>query len=193
MIKVKRALLLAAALTMVAAGCGSDDDDTTDTTAAVDAADDAATDDTTTESTEATDDAATDETTESTEAAEEEADAAPAEAGDLALATTDLGDILVDVDGNTVYLYTPDEQGESTCYDACEEAWPVVGEVTVVGDGLDESLLGTTTRTDGVVQATYNSWPLYYFANDTAPGDTAGQGVSDVWYVVDATGAAISS
>lgn len=107
---------------------------------------------------------------------------------DLRLASTDLGEILVDADGNTVYLFVPDDQGEPTCYDACEETWPVVGELDTVGEGVDADLLGTVERTDGDVQATYNDWPLYSFANDAAPGDINGQGVNDVWYVVDADG-----
>lgn len=109
----------------------------------------------------------------------------------IALASSDLGEIIVDSDGNTLYLFVPDAQGDSTCYDECEANWPVVAEVTDVGDGLDASLLGTTERTNGDVQATYNGWPLYYFANDPAVGDTNGQGLNDVWYVLDATGTAI--
>ncbi|MDH3294893.1 MAG: hypothetical protein OER95_11300 [Acidimicrobiia bacterium] len=113
------------------------------------------------------------------------------DSADLQLSSTDLGDILVDSEGNTLYLFTPDSQGESTCYDQCEANWPVVTEMSTVGDGLDAGLLGTTERTDGVVQATYNDWPLYYFAADAAPGDTAGQGVNDVWWVMDAAGNAV--
>ena len=85
----------------------------------------------------------------------------------------------------------PDAQGDSTCYDQCEANWPIVGELSTVGDGLDASLLGTTERTTGDVQATYNGWPLYYFLNDAGPGETNGQGVNDVWYVIDAAGNAI--
>ena len=115
-----------------------------------------------------------------------------AEAADLQLSSTDLGDVLTDADGNTVYLFAPDNQGDSTCYDACEASWPVVGELSTVGDGLDASLLGTTERTTGDTQATYNGWPLYYFANDGAPGDTNGQGANDVWWVLDAQGNAVA-
>lgn len=113
--------------------------------------------------------------------------AAGADAG-LQLTTTDLGEILVDDGGFTVYLFTPDDRGDSTCYDECEANWPVVAEVTSVGEGLDESLLGTTTRTNGDVQATYNDWPLYYFAGDAAAGDVNGQSLNSVWWVVDAAG-----
>lgn len=111
----------------------------------------------------------------------------------IALATSDLGEIIVDEAGSTLYLFVPDAQGESTCYDECEATWPILPEVDSVGAGLDESLLGTTTRTNGDVQATYNGWPLYYFAGDAAPGDVNGQGINDVWWVVDATGAAVGS
>lgn len=111
----------------------------------------------------------------------------------IALATTDLGDHIVDGAGNTLYLFVPDGQGDSVCYDECEANWPVVGPIVAVGDGLDASLLGTIERTTGDVQATYNSWPLYYFIADAAPGETNGQGVNDVWYVVDPSGEAIAN
>jgi predicted lipoprotein with Yx(FWY)xxD motif len=118
--------------------------------------------------------------------------AAPAPSGtDVTVASSDLGEILVDGDGNTLYLFMPDAQGESTCYDQCEAAWPpLTGEVSA-GDGVDEALLGSAPRTDGSTQVTYNGWPLYYFAADGAPGDTNGQGVNDVWFVVDGAGEAV--
>lgn len=61
------------------------------------------------------------------------------------------------------------------------------------GEGADQSLLGTITRTDGSTQVTYNGWPLYFWAEDSAPGDTTGQGVNDVWWVVDAAGDAVGA
>ena len=109
------------------------------------------------------------------------------------LASSGLGDILVDADGNTLYLFVPDGQGESVCYDDCATAWPPLTVEGVAGDGVDDGLLGTTERTDGTEQVTYNGWPLYYFANDAATGDTNGQGLNDVWYVVDADGNAITN
>jgi predicted lipoprotein with Yx(FWY)xxD motif len=92
-----------------------------------------------------------------------------------------------------LYLFTPDNQGEPTCYDTCADNWPALEGAALAGDGVDESLLGTTTRTDGSIQATYNGWPLYYFAGDPAAGDTNGQGLNDVWWVIDATGNAVSA
>lgn len=188
----RRLLAVLFAVALVAAGCGDDDDGddesagATSTTAAPDApTTTAAGEDTTTT-------AGGDSPT--TEAGEGTTTAASGDAAaDLELTSTDLGDIIVDSGGNTVYLFVPDAQGESTCYDECEAAWPIVGEVSTVGAGLDESLLGTTERTNGDVQATYDGWPLYYFANDAAPGDTNGQGVNDVWYVVDAAGEAVGA
>lgn len=155
----------ALALTLIAAGCGDDDDD-----------------------------AASSATTAATAAgsASTEAGAAGAEST-IALADTDLGSVLVDADGMTLYLFEPDAQGESTCYDTCEENWPVLEGPVAAGEGLDAALLGTTTRTDGTVQATYNDWPLYYFAADGAAGDTKGQGLQDVWWVVDAQGEAVQA
>lgn len=110
----------------------------------------------------------------------------------IQVTSSDLGDILVDADGNTLYLFTPDSQGESTCYDQCATNWPPLIDEVTAGDGLDPALVGSTTRTDGSVQVTYNGWPLYYFAADTAPGDTNGQGINDVWFVVSPEGDAVS-
>jgi predicted lipoprotein with Yx(FWY)xxD motif len=108
----------------------------------------------------------------------------------VAVATTSLGDVLVDAEGRTLYMFDPDKQGESTCYDQCAQAWPpltVEGD-PVGGEGIDDSLLGVVDRTDGSQQVTYGDWPLYYFAKDAAPGDVTGQGVNQVWWVIDAEG-----
>jgi predicted lipoprotein with Yx(FWY)xxD motif len=107
----------------------------------------------------------------------------------IVIGGSQVGAILTDGDGNTLYIFEPDAQGESVCYDQCEAAWPPLVEEAAAGDGV--SLLGTTERTDGSVQVTYNGWPLYYFANDAAPGDTNGQGINDVWWVADAEGNAV--
>lgn len=128
-----------------------------------------------------------------TSAADTTTTEAAAGEGSVVLASTDLGDILQDSEGRTLYLFTPDAQGDSTCYDDCADAWPAFVEEGSAGEGVDASLLGTTTRTDGAVQVTYNGWPLYYFAGDVAPGDTNGQALNDVWWVVDAAGNAVTS
>ncbi len=97
-----------------------------------------------------------------------------------------LGAILTDDKGMTLYLFTNDTPGTSNCYNQCAVNWPplLTSGDPVAGEGADAALLGTTERTDGTVQVTYNGWPLYYWINDTGPGDTTGQGVGEVWYVL---------
>lgn len=106
---------------------------------------------------------------------------------DLQVADSDVGQVLVDADGMSLYLFAPDEgAGESTCYDECAANWPALtvdGE-PVAGDDVDEALLSTTERDDGDTQVVYNGHPLYTFTNDEAPGDTNGQGLNDVWWLV---------
>ena len=106
-----------------------------------------------------------------------------------------LGEVLVDGEGRTLYMFDPDAQGESTCYDQCEQNWPpLVSDGTAsVGEGADDSKVGSVERRDGSQQVTYDGWPLYYFAADQAPGDAQGQGVNDVWWVLDADGEPVRS
>ena len=127
-----------------------------------------------------------------TEGAEEPpSDAAAADAAVVTTADSDHGTILVDGEGNALYLFTNDTGPESTCTGGCLEAWPpLLGEPTAEGDA-DAGLLGTTERDDGSLQVLYNDHPLYHYAADAAPGDTNGQGVGDVWYLVSPAGDAV--
>ena len=109
----------------------------------------------------------------------------------LAVSSSSVGDIVVDDSGNTLYVFIPDGAGDSTCYDQCAANWPPVTSDLAAGEGVDSDLVGSTTRTDGTTQITYNGWPLYYFANDAAPGDINGQGANDVWFVVAPNGEAV--
>ena len=118
------------------------------------------------------------------------ASAAAGGAATVMVADSDLGQILVDGEGKTLYMFKPDTAGESTCYDDCEANWPplvVTGDITV-GEGLDAATFTTVARTDGSTQVKAGAWPLYYFKNDAAAGDVNGQGQGDVWYVVSPTG-----
>ena len=101
-----------------------------------------------------------------------------------------LDSFLVDGKGMTLYLFTKDTPNTTVCYDKCATAWPplLTTGSPVAGEGVDASLLGTTDRTDGTVQVTYNGWPLYYYEKDKAAGDVVGQDVGGVWYVVSAAG-----
>ncbi len=97
-----------------------------------------------------------------------------------------LGSFLVDSKGMTLYLFTKDAPNTSNCYGGCATAWPplLTTGAPVPGTGVDDSKLGTTKRTDGTTQVTYNGWPLYYWKNDKAAGDTTGENVQGVWFVI---------
>lgn len=105
--------------------------------------------------------------------------------------STDLGEILVDADGFTLYIFTDDANGESTCYDACADLWPPIPGDSTISSELDSAIFGTTTRTDGSEQLTVNGMPLYLYTPDVNPGDTTGQNFGGVWFVVDANGSVI--
>jgi predicted lipoprotein with Yx(FWY)xxD motif len=131
-----------------------------------------------------------------TEAPATEAPTASAAGTTVNLGSTEkLGSFLVDDQGMTLYLFTKDTPNTSNCYDKCATAWPplLTTDEPVAGEGVDASLLGTTTRTDGTVQVTYNGWPLYYYEKDKAPGDVVGQDVGGVWFVVSATGEQVTT
>lgn len=101
--------------------------------------------------------------------------------------SAELGDYLVAYNGMTLYTFANDEPGVSTCADDCATAWPPFtvrpGTALAGGPGVTGEL-ATIERADGTLQVTYDGWPLYFWAEDTAPGDTTGQGVGDVWFVV---------
>ncbi|HUI89349.1 MAG TPA: hypothetical protein VLX61_11570 [Anaerolineales bacterium] len=97
---------------------------------------------------------------------------------------------LVDGKGMTLYLYTKDSPGASTCTGNCAKAWPplLTTGKPVAGTGVDMSKFGTLTRADGTTQVTYNGWPLYYYDKDQQPGDMKGDGVGAVWYLITPSG-----
>jgi predicted lipoprotein with Yx(FWY)xxD motif len=98
-----------------------------------------------------------------------------------------LGKILVDSKGMTLYLYSRDELGVSNCFDQCEVRWPILkapddGAPTGSSDIGGE--LTTITRKDGSKIVAYNNIPLYYWYQDVNPGDTKGQAVGGVWWIL---------
>ena len=114
---------------------------------------------------------------------------APAPPAPASVASTDLGDVLVDADGLTLYGFTKDEDGSPTCEGDCADAWPpllVDGEE--LPEGLDPEVFSVVERPDGGLQLKAGKWPLYRFAGDSEPGDTNGQGSDGVWFVVDPHG-----
>ena len=113
--------------------------------------------------------------------------------GSVALASTKLGKVLVDGNGRTLYLFEADKGTMSKCDGACASAWPPLttsGKPTA-GAGVAAAKLGTAKRADGTTGVTYAGHPLYTYAGDGAPGQTAGEGLTDYgapWYALSAAG-----
>jgi len=117
-------------------------------------------------------------------------------AAKVAVASSQLGRILVDGRGRTLYLFAKDRQGKSTCTSNCAGFWPplIATGKTLAGAGAKTSLLGTTRRADGRLQVTYNHHPLYTFVKDVRRGQTNGEELNVFgarWYAVTAAGAKI--
>jgi predicted lipoprotein with Yx(FWY)xxD motif len=104
-------------------------------------------------------------------------------------ANSTLGEILVDNGGYSLYSFTPDTSGVSTCYGSCAATWPplLVVDTISIPNGLDGTF-GASARTDNSTQVTYNGMPLYTYSGDSAPGDTNGDGLNGKWYVVPVSG-----
>jgi predicted lipoprotein with Yx(FWY)xxD motif len=108
----------------------------------------------------------------------------------LAIATaavTGVGTVLVDTGGHTLYRFTPDAAGQTACTGACATNWPPTvlppGEQVQPAASLSGKF-ATMARPDGSTQVTYNGWPLYAFAGDSAAGTANGQGKLGKWFAV---------
>jgi predicted lipoprotein with Yx(FWY)xxD motif len=105
-----------------------------------------------------------------------------------------LGTVLTDGHGFTLYIYQPDRQGPSVCTGVCAVQWPPLDlprgvSHPVAGPGVNAALLGTALRAGGVLQVTYNRWPLYLYQDDTAPGQATGQAEDmGAWYTLSVSG-----
>jgi predicted lipoprotein with Yx(FWY)xxD motif len=106
----------------------------------------------------------------------------------VAVASSRLGDILVDAEGRTLYAFTKDKGDQSACSGQCADNWPALTGPATAGSGVQAALLSTSTQANGDAQVTYDGRPLYYFAGDAKPGDINGQGVGDVWFALTADG-----
>jgi predicted lipoprotein with Yx(FWY)xxD motif len=120
----------------------------------------------------------------------------PSGVATVAAASTNLGMILVDGSGRTLYLFEKDRPNQSACSGACVAAWPVdkSSGTPKAGSGVKASLLDTIKRSDNTTQVTYNHHPLYYYAGDSQAGQQNGQGLNAFgagWYVVAPTGARV--
>jgi len=122
--------------------------------------------------------------------------AAPAATGGgttVKLGRSPLGRILVDSKGITLYDFPKDKGIVSSCYGACAALWPplLTTGTPHAGPGVRQSLLGTTSRSDGKLEVTYAGHPLYYFVSDRKPGQVTGQALNQFgapWWVLTPAG-----
>jgi len=122
--------------------------------------------------------------------------AAAATGGTVDAASSSLGKILVAKNGMTLYMFASDQNAKSSCSGPCAQYWPPYTGTPKVGAGLDASLLGTTMRSDGKTQVTYDGHPLYTYAGDSSPGATNGQGQNTfgaLWWVVAPDGSVVKT
>ncbi|MEI2730702.1 MAG: hypothetical protein V9G08_01590 [Dermatophilaceae bacterium] len=112
---------------------------------------------------------------------------------ELKVATTTLGDIVVDGAGMTLYMYTKDTKGTtaSACTGGCLVAWPLVVAADAPKLTGVTGTVATIPTADGRKQVTLDGWPLYYYAKDAKAGDVTGQNVGQVWFVLDKAGTPI--
>lgn len=97
-----------------------------------------------------------------------------------------IGNFLTDAEGKTLYWFTKDSPQQSVCAGPCIEKWPIYyREKVAPPQGVPASDFATIHRADGKPQTTFRGYPLYYWFMDAKPGDTGGQGLGKVWYVID--------
>lgn len=102
------------------------------------------------------------------------------------LENREVGKYLADSKGMTLYYFKKDESGKSNCAGECLDNWPPYMEKDFdVPEGFKKSDFGKIIREDtNSEQVTYKGYPLYYFVNDKQEGDVNGEGVKDIWYIV---------
>ncbi len=96
-----------------------------------------------------------------------------------------LGRFLATGDGMTLYSYAKDGNNISNCLEGCAANWPpFYADPSSVIEGCEASDFDTIIRDDKKKQTTYKQTPLYRFINDRYPNDTLGQGIGNVWFIV---------
>lgn len=105
---------------------------------------------------------------------------------------SEFGTMLFNDEGQAIYIWELEDSTEAECYGDCAEAWPPVltdGAPRATGS-VRSDLLGTTKRTDGSTQVTYNGHPLYYYAHEGA-GEVKCHNISThggLWWVIQPNG-----
>ena len=110
--------------------------------------------------------------------------------------TDKYGDILVNSDGMSLYMFAPDSSQKSTCYGNCANAWPpLTSDSPTTGDGVTGKI-DTIARKDGSEQVTITGHPLYLYTADQQPGDMNGQGIDSFggkWFLLNPNGSKVES
>jgi predicted lipoprotein with Yx(FWY)xxD motif len=110
---------------------------------------------------------------------------------------TEYGDVLVDANGMTLYVFAADSPGTSNCTGSCLKYWPVAEASGTVSHSADVTAeLSTITRDDGTTQLTVDGWPAYTYAADSGPGEATGQGTNlsgGLWWVISPSGSKITT
>lgn len=126
----------------------------------------------------------------------ETTDSSPAEPSATGTVITtgdsEFGPMLFNEKKQAIYIWELEESETPECYGDCAEAWPPVltdGDPQATGD-VNGSLLGTTQRSDGSTQVTYNGHPLYYYAHEGA-GEVECHNIKThggLWWVIQPNG-----
>ena len=105
---------------------------------------------------------------------------------------TDLGTILVNSTGRTLYHITTDAGHKISCAGSCAAVWPpllvAAGAKPVAGTGITAAKLSVVKRPDGSSQVTYNGMTLYRYSGDAKAGQTNGEGIQSKWFAVSSAG-----
>lgn len=182
----RRSVTLIVAAALVLAACGGTDDATQDPTPAATTAAESSATGAATPTAPVTEGATSSPGEAGSDAAEPTGDAT------VAVAPSDLGDILVDADGMTLYQFDNDSQGTSACTGDCLGSWPpLLAQDPVAGDGVAGELATFERADTGEIQVMVNGAPLYHWAGDAEPGDVSGHGVGEVWWAVTPAGEAV--
>jgi predicted lipoprotein with Yx(FWY)xxD motif len=109
---------------------------------------------------------------------------------------TGLGQILVDTQGRTLYLFAKDTGPTSTCEGSCASYWPPVpvSGLPHAAGGAAAASIGVITGSGGSQQLSYAGHPLYYFVGHSKAGQTRGQALDQFgakWFVLNSAGAAV--
>jgi predicted lipoprotein with Yx(FWY)xxD motif len=105
----------------------------------------------------------------------------------LKVERTSAGMVLAGSKGLTLYYYTADKpgSGKSVCTGGCATAWPALKAPVRAPAGVKlPGKIGMITRADGTRQVTINGYPIYYYAEDMAPGQAKGNGEQGKWHVI---------